>query len=143
MGIFDTITDEDGNRYQTKWFPVGSFEGSGPGMKRYHLGEQVPEADGDYEANGEGNHMVVVVRQGRIKKLVPEDQYRPGSLKPDDVVQDAIKLLQDLYNNDVLFVELTPAERNEYDNRIKSLLDAFGAEHDGKDPPVKKDGSNL
>lgn len=140
MGIFDTIIDEDEKRYQTKWFPVGSFEGSGPGMKRYHVGEQVPEADGDYEAKGESNHMVVVVRQGRIKKLVPEDQYRPASLEPEDLVQDAIKLLQDLYNNDVLFVEIPLAERSEYDNRIKALLDAFGADYDGKSPSLNKDG---
>ncbi len=75
---------------------------------------------------------VVVVRQGRVADVHPKSRHVAGQEKTPDPLQQAIALLQDLYNNDVLFVKLSLQERSEYDKRIARVLDAFGSDYDGK-----------
>lgn len=131
MGIFDTVIDEDGRRHQTKWHPVGSEGGISPAMNLYRVGDPVPAVDGAYRATpeGEGEETLLLVRGGRIVAVRP-----PGTegAKVPDPIGEAIRLLQDLYNRDVLHVELSSEERRAYDERIRAVLDALGADHDGK-----------
>lgn len=135
MGIFDTIIDAEGKRHQTKWMPLGDQGGSGPAMWHFRLGERVPALDGAYRAllEGEGVETVVVVRGGRVVAVHPKGAEE--AVPPDDAdpLGDAIALLKDLYDNDVLFVEMSAKERQAYDERIRDVLNAFGVDFDGRE----------
>lgn len=140
MGIIDTVIDAEGRRHQTKWMPLDDQGGSGPAMWTFQLGERVPALDGAYRAlmEGEGVETVVVVRGGRVAAVHPRDAGE--TVPPDDTdpLEDAIALLKDLYNHDVLFVETTPEERRAYDERIRAVLNAFGVEFDGMERHLKE-----
>lgn len=135
MGIIDTVIDAEGRRHQTKGFPLDGQGGSGPAMGTFRVGERVPALDGAYRAIPEGgeDETVVVVRGGRVAVVHPKGAKVAVPPCKTDPLGDAITLLQDLYNHDVPFVEMSPKERRADDKCIRVVLEALGADHDGRE----------